>query len=144
VLNNISAMWVLILCVLLVTRSHPSEATSLTSLVKFAQCQTGNLGHVFLQGNAVSLRKCAAHCSKKGWCKGLAFGKNLMLCSLYNDMTFWQQSQSTQGDCAVIYKENITETNFDNVQLEELNGICLIRNTIFYIAILMNAICYVL
>ena len=77
---------------------------------------------MFLHGNDVSLRKCAAHCSKKEWCKGLAFVKNVMLCSLYNNTTLWGKRQSTRGDCAVIYKENLTGMNFVDIPLEELKG----------------------
>ncbi|KAH3772030.1 hypothetical protein DPMN_173361 [Dreissena polymorpha] len=114
-------MKILILVLLLVTKQYRAgKAPSLTSLVKFEQCQADNLGHVFLHGNDVSLRKCAAHCSKKEWCKGLAFVKNVMLCSLYNNMTLWEKRQSTRGDCAVIYKENLTEMNFVDIPLEEL------------------------
>ncbi|KAH3719904.1 hypothetical protein DPMN_062788 [Dreissena polymorpha] len=123
-LKDKSVMKIIILALLLVTKKYPaSQASSLTSVIKFEQCQTENLGHVFLVGKDVSLRKCAAHCSKKDWCKGLAFGKNLMLCSLYNNMTSWEKMQSTRGDCAVIYKANLTGMNFADFELEELNGI---------------------
>ncbi|KAH3852202.1 hypothetical protein DPMN_094703 [Dreissena polymorpha] len=120
-LNSISGMRITILVFLLATNQHhASEATSLTAVAKFEQCQANNLGHVFLVGKDVSLRKCAAHCSKKEWCKGLAFARNVILCSLYNSMTSWGQTQSTQGDCAVIYKGNLTGMDFADVQLEEL------------------------
>ncbi|KAH3719907.1 uncharacterized protein LOC127856298 [Dreissena polymorpha] len=121
-LNKISVMRIIILVHLLVTKQyHAGKAPTLTSLIKFEECQTENLGHVFLVGKDVSLRKCAAHCSKKDWCKGLAFVKNLMLCSLYNNMTSWEKMQSTRGDCAVIYKANLTGINFADVELEKLN-----------------------
>ncbi|KAH3751749.1 hypothetical protein DPMN_186318 [Dreissena polymorpha] len=121
--NRISVMKITLLVFLLVIHQHrPNEATSLVSLVKFKQCQTDNFGHVFLVGKDVSLRKCAAHCSRKDWCKGLAFGRNLMLCSMYSNMASWEQRQSSRGDCAVLYKENITGMNFGDIQLEDLNG----------------------
>ncbi|KAH3852189.1 hypothetical protein DPMN_094688 [Dreissena polymorpha] len=64
--NSISNIRIIILVLLLATNQHLArEATSLTAVAKFEQCQANNLGHVFLVGKDVSLRKCAAHCSKK-------------------------------------------------------------------------------